>query len=201
MSIDKIKQRIKMIESNDFTLKESYVNLSQSDYDTIIQNRTGMKTMSDITRGLDHATDANNVAKSALNVQTKYFIGHVVQLPAKHEKYVFAIYKLLKQHKMLSKYINDNNFIASKQYTVDTIDDKTENKLKLNPKNDIILFFKPNIKDGVLYEMHIKDLSQYNNENISNFVNDIETNKRQLNISNISKTGTEYPVIKIKYNL
>lgn len=210
MSLEKIKERIKMIESNNFNITESYINLKQSDYDRIVSDRGAMKSMSDLATGLSNASDANQVAKSALNVQTRVSIGDVIELPSKFREILFKIYREMLNHKILTHEINKSDFSAKIGYKVsDYSGDSERNQLSTERNSDIVIRFDGDVnKDETkLYSIKVRNVRQFgsvdgdpNKPKYVKFIEDIDVDKDEFSIKSILKgDNAQYPSIIIRF--
>ena len=137
MSIEIIKQRIRMIENNDFSLSNDIINedsvrpgsYTQKDFDAISQRKDAKNLFYKLGAANTHANDAEKNIKSAFSTgSNRVTIGDLVDLPKDYEKYIFPIYKLLKRYGSRNSKIN--------------------NKLVLQSRRDISIIFKNDLKDN-----------------------------------------------------
>ena len=214
MSIEIIKQRIRMIENNDFSLSNDIINedsvrpgsYTQKDFDAISQRKDAKNLFYKLGAANTHANDAEKNIKSAFSTgSNRVTIGDLVDLPKDYEKYIFPIYKLLKRYGILTDDLDDTKFKPVTGYKLEpSRNSKINNKLVLQSRRDISIIFKNDLKDNStqtnnkLVEMNI-DLSSFkskNSANINNFINELTRNKTSYKISNINNSGSEEYLIK-----
>lgn len=216
MSIEKIKQRIKMIEDNDFsTINEAYQKPgqfdTQDDFDAIMKSTGDGLDPASILNKLGSANSnsnkANSIIKSALSGSNTLVIGDLLQLPTDYESYVFPIYKLLKKYNILTDDLDDTTFTATVGYKPEHGRNfKINNKLVLQSSREIEFLFYGEISSdsdmstNKLSEMSI-NLSYFESKSaadITNFINELTTNKTSYKINNIINiSGAKY---LIKFN-
>jgi hypothetical protein len=220
MSIEKIKQRIKMIEDNDFsTINEAYQKPgqfdTQDDFDAIMKSTGGTvfnkldpaSILNKLGSANSNSNKANSIIKNALSGSNTLVVGDLLQLPTDYESYVFPIYKLLKKYNILTDDLDDTTFDATVGYKPEHGRNfKINNKLVLQSSREIEFLFYGEISSdsdmstNKLSEMSI-NLSSFESKSaadITNFINELTTNKTSYKINNITNiSGAKY---LIKFN-
>jgi hypothetical protein len=210
MSIDKIKERIKMIEENNFNIINEVTtpgSYTKKDFDAIATSKDAAKTFYKLGKANTHASDAERLIKNALSGSNNVNIDdEKIDLPKDYNKEVYSIYALLKKHNILTKEINDVTFEAKNSYRITSEKNYTiNNKLVLPPYNEIELLFKGEINDQSKSNNNkllsiIINLKQFAKEvtKINNFLNELNANKSKYNIKEINKIIDNKYIIKFK---
>lgn len=200
MSIEIIKQRIRMIENNDFSLSNDTLNEaisgSEKDIRPLFEPKIKSSLIDKIRSKLgfdrNHTTlnaigtsDKNSkdiqsmvdrrLRNTYVNVDNKYF-----DIPKKDENKIFKIYKLIKD-----KNINisdlDNNYRPKTGYSKAGNND---NILILRKSNSIEIRYDDekltNLESMVIIN------KKYNNSDFSDLANELNINKRNYNITKVN---------------
>lgn len=212
MSIEKIKQRIKMIEDNDFStineIDEKPGQYTKQDFDAIAKSGDAGSTFARLGSAGAYAKSAEKNIKSAFSGSSdRVTIGNLLQLPTDYEPYVFPIYKLLKKYNILTDDLDDTKFTAIAGYKPEAARNfKINNKLVLQSSREIEFLFYSEISSdsdmstNKLLEMSI-NLSVFASKqvtDITNFINELNANKTLYKISGVNNiSGAKY---LIKFN-
>jgi hypothetical protein len=126
MSIDKIKERIKMIEENNFEINEiAGRNIYTADDIKNIINATG--STDNIFKGISktdrHLKNVNAAAKKILGGSSTVIItnGMVVTLNDEHQVKVEQIYQILHNFGILTPEINNTTWLPARAYVAKNI--------------------------------------------------------------------------------
>jgi hypothetical protein len=210
MSIDKIKERIKMIEENNFNIiNEASINpgsYTKQDFDAISKSDNAKNLFYKLGAAGTNVNDAEKYIKSAFSGgSNRVTVGDLIQLPNDYAQDIFPIYKLLKKYNVLTDDLDDTRFTAIVGYKPERGRNfKINNKLVLQSSREIDFLFQKELDNkstptnNKLLQMSI-DLSSFTSNNatsINNFINELTTNKTSYNISNINKIGSEVYLIK-----
>lgn len=123
MSIDKIKERIKMIEENNFEINERIYNINQKDYDSITNMDT--KDRSKFLGTVGKSDAAYNRIRDRANTffgsDSKFNIGsencNETDIPKNDVNNIIQIYKILHNNRLLTGEIDANrNFMPTNGY-------------------------------------------------------------------------------------
>jgi hypothetical protein len=212
MSIEKIKQRIKMIEDNDFStineIDEKPGQYTKQDFDAIAKSGNAATTLTRLGSAGAYAKSAEKNIKSAFSGSSdRVIVGDLIQLPSDYESYVFPIYRLLKRYNVLTDDLDDTTFTAISGYKPEHGRNfKINNKLSLQSSREIEFLFSNEISinsvmsSNKLLEMSI-NLSFFTSKNaagITNSINELTANKTSYKISDITNiSGAKY---LIKFN-
>lgn len=212
MSIEKIKQRIKMIEDNDFStineIDEKPGQYTKQDFDAIAKGGEAGDTFARLGSAGAYAKSAEKNIKSAFSGGSdKVIVGDLFQLPSDYESYVFPIYKLLKKYNILTDDLDDITFKAVVGYKPERARNfKINNRLVLQTSREIDFLFYNEISSvsknstSKLLEMNI-NLSIFASKqatDITNFIDELDNNKTSYKISDITNiSGAKY---LIKFN-
>jgi hypothetical protein len=215
MSVDKIKERIRMIENNDFTTTGETVNEaltgSKSEVGKIFEpNNIGTvnKIMNKVKAGLGLSTrdqdllktlsvsdrntdDIQNAADQLLGRGMRVNVGgDEYQIPRNFESTIFPIYTLMKQHKVLTDEIDQNSFKAFNGYIRTTLrHSQIENVLVLMKKKLIMVEFTDE-KLTNLTRLYIKNNRNFDQNDFQGFFNDLNNNKSRYKINSASLTNS-----------
>ena len=209
MSIEIIKQRIRMIENNDFSLSNDTLNEAISGgekdirplFEPKIKSSLIDKIRSKLGFDRNHTTlnaigtsDKNSkdiqsmvdrrLRNTYVNVDNKYF-----DIPKKDENKIFKIYKLIKD-----KNINisdlDNNYRPKTGYSKAGNND---NILILRKSNSIEIRYDDekltNLESMVIIN------KKYNNSDFSDLANELNINKRNYNITKVNFNTKQIEII------
>ena len=211
MSIEKIKQRIKMIEDNDFStineIDEKPGQYTKQDFDAIAKSGNAATTLTRLGSAGAYAKSAEKNIQSAFSGSSdRVIVGNLLQLPADYESYVFPIYKLLERYNVLTDDLDNTTFTARSGYKPEAARNfKINNKLVLQSSREIEFLFSNEISSdsdmstNKLLEMSI-NLSFFTSKNaagITNSINELKANKTSYKISDITNSGAKY---LIKFN-
>lgn len=215
MSVDKIKERIRMIENNDFTTDGDVVDEaiygSKGEVGKLFEpNNIGLinKLKNKIKSGLGLSTtdqellktlsvsdrntnDIQSAADQLLGGGTKVFVGgDEYQIPTQYQSIIFPIYALMKQHKVLTNEIDHNSYKAMNGYMRTTLrHSQMENVLVLMKKKLIIVEFD-NEKFSNLVRLYIKNNRNFDQNDFQGFFNDLNNNKSKYKINSASLTNS-----------
>lgn len=215
MSVDKIKERIRMIENNDFTTTGETVNEaltgSKSEVGKIFEpNNIGTvnKIMNKVKAGLGLSTrdqdllktlsvsdrntdDIQNAADQLLGRGMRVNVGgDEYQIPRNFESTIFPIYTLMKQHKVLTDEIDQNSYKAFNGYIRTTLrHSQIENVLVLMKKKLIMVEFTDE-KLTNLTRLYIKNNRNFDQNDFQGFFNDLNNNKSRYKINSASLTNS-----------
>lgn len=195
MSIEIIKERIRMIESNDFNIINEAISGSEKDIrplfepkDTLIgkiKTKLGFNDRNTDILNAIGVSDKNSkdiqsmvdrrLRNTYVNVDNKYF-----DIPKKDEDKIFKIYKLIKD-----KNINisdlDNNYKPKTGYSKAGNND---NILILRKSNSIEIHYDDekltNLESMVIIN------KKYNDSDFSDLANELNINKRNYNINKVN---------------
>lgn len=215
MSLEKIIERIKRIENNDFVINED-ISFEPGQLDRLRDkldatdttgqtNKNSKRQQKDIRvmgKANANAYKTNQIAKQGLSGFNHVNVGNVQHIPQKDEYMVFGVYDILRKYGLLSGYINNHNQ-ATKGYS------ENEYQLLLNPtRKEIQLFFKYSFEDvlpdsNVLERMSIHfEYGKFNAAPKMNAViSDLRANAQSLHInpSSIDYNGNDN-ILKIYFN-
>ncbi len=215
MSIEKIKERIRMIENNDFTTTGETINEvlrgGEEDMEQVFKaNDRGIlnKLMNKVKRGL-HLSDRDQkllyiMSKTDQNTRdiqqaadqllrgggaTRVEIdSKTTDLPTKHETDVFKIYQLMKRHNILpASDLDPNTFKSKNRYLIRSTSSEDDTLVILNSKLISIQFNDLSLTD--LVRMVIKYSNSFNQNDFRNFYNELNNNKSQYNVASTSITS------------
>lgn len=123
MSIEKIRERIKMIEENNFEINERIHNINQSDYDTIanMDSKDRSKFLGAVGKADSAYNRIRDRANSFFGTTSKFNIGNEncneVDIPKTDINNIIQIFKILHNNKILTGEIDPNrNYIAINGY-------------------------------------------------------------------------------------
>lgn len=210
MSIEKIKERIRMIENNDFTTTGETINEvlkgSQQDIEQVFKpnDRSVLnQLMNKVKRGLGLSDRdqklLNIMSKTDQNTREIQYAadqllrgggatrvdidGRTVDLPTKHHRDIYKIYALMKTHRVLPAADLDQNTFNSKfSYLISSTNLEGDTLVLLKGKSISIIFNDDKLTD--LVGMVIKNRA-FNQNDFRSFYNDLNNNKSSYNINNV----------------
>lgn len=215
MSIEKIKERIRMIENNDFTTTGETINEvltgSEEDMQQVFKpNDRGIinQLMNKVKRGFGLSDRdqklLNTISKTDQNTRdiqqaadqllrgggaTRVEIdSKTTDLPTKHERDVFGVYQLMKKHNLLpASDIDPNTFKSKNRYLIRSTSSEDDTLVLLTSKSISIQFNDLSLTD--LVRMVIKYGNTFNQNDFRNFYNELNNNKTRYNVTNTSITS------------
>jgi hypothetical protein len=217
MSIEKIKQRIQMIESNDFTLNNEPINEvisgTQKDVEQIFKPndnnllnklinkaRRGLG-LSDRDRGLLNALAGSD--KNHRDIQSTVdrvlrggdssrvdIDGQTENLPKQHANTIHKIYGLMKTHNVLTNELNSSNFTPQFGYIRSRSPQSQIVDTLVLLKSKLISIQFNDDKLTNLVRMNIKNNRKFNQNDFQNFYNELNNNKSRYGVSGVSLTNS-----------
>ena len=214
MSIEKIKQRIKMIEDNDFStineIDEKPGQYTKQDFDAIAKSGDAGSTFARLGSAGAYAKSAEKNIKSAFSGSSdRVVVGDLFQLPNDYESYIFPIYKLLEKHRVLTNDLDQTTFNAISGYKPESSRNfKIKNKLVLQSGREIEFLFHGEIsntsdlKNNKILEMSInlESFRANNTTGIINFTTELNANRNLYHIHTITPTTKTSAKYLIKFN-
>ena len=185
MSIEIIKQRIRMIENNDFSLSNDTLNEdisgSEEDIRALFEPNRNRNTLNAIAKVDKNSRDIQSTVDSVLrggarvNIDNKYF-----DIPKKDTNIIFKIYKTIKDKNINISDLDDN-------YNPNTGYSKAGN-------NDNILILRKSNSIEIRYDdeklTNLESMviinKKYNNSDFSDLANELNINKRNYNITKVN---------------
>ena len=202
MSIEKIKERIKMIEENNFEINEitGTLNIDPNKLDTVTKDISktkgkGHAVQTDFTKAgaaLGYANKARNTISGAFNNDVNVYIGNDVTIPNEHNQKIEAVYELLKNNNALPKSEVD---LSTKKPVFGY--SQNGNTAKLKKSGYITIIFDDDsftTLKGMVLDFKIFKIGQQHIKNIENALNQ---DKSSLDIDNVVNNGTN---IQIEFN-
>lgn len=194
MSIEIIKQRIRMIENNDFSLSNDTLNEaisgSEEDIRALFEPNRNRTTLNAIAKVDKNSRDIQSTVDSVLrggtrvNIDNKYF-----DIPKKDTNIIFKIYKTIKDKNINISDLDDN-------YNPNTGYSKAgnnDNILILRKSNSIEIHYDDekltNLKSMVIIN------KKYNNSDFSDLANELNINKRNYNITKVNFNTKQIEII------
>lgn len=219
MSIEKILQRIKMIENDDFTttgetLNES-IKGSAEDMKAIFAQRKGLlpkvrsflglrdrdsgmdDTLAGLARTDKNTRDIQASADKLFNTDraTRVNLGRE-DIPGKDRAVIYKIFDLMKQHKVLP--LNDlgQNYKPKYGYTREDSQNGKDDVLVLSRSQAISIYYNDNkLSNLVSLELSNKN-RKFNRNDFNAFYNDINGNKSTYRVSGVT---LQNDIITIKF--
>lgn len=213
MSIDRIKQLIEMIESDNFVIDEA-INKIQADRDSLEtlfepeKQSLGKKMLTFLGVKPDTAVDligqvnagnisAQQIASSVLdspnyvimrnassNAKVESTKGDLEELPKQSEKIMEVIYSAMKKNNLLFSEINEKTLKAQKGYEYEKINDEDA---KINLKDNKNLEAIAAIQDKIIgnfKRISIKKDSSMDAVNFNNLFQDLNSNSKKSGVWN-----------------
>lgn len=202
MSIEKIRERIKMIEENNFEINEltGTVNINPNKLDTATKNIPnikgyGQKLQKDFTKAgaaQAYANKARQTIAGAFNNDVNVYVGSNVKLQDDHNEKIEKIYALLKTNNALPKTEVDLNTLVP-IYGYSQMGDS----VRLKKSGYITIHFDDDRFTnliGMTLDFKINKIGQ---QQITNIENELNNNKNSLNINNVINNQSN---IQIEFN-
>jgi hypothetical protein len=196
MSIEKIKQRIKMIEENDFNITEATYasNLEPDEIDALKADASTHKVVTNATKAV---SNAERIARDTLggvgseNGSYDTANDNYVQLPSQFDKQVYPILILVKKYNISDDIAPNGKPIFG--YSKPVFKGGRSNTLVLQ-KSQIVQVEFTDDKISKLKSINVKKYKTAP-ASISAFYNDINKNKSTYNIASVTNTE-KFIVIK-----
>jgi hypothetical protein len=202
MSIEKIKQRIKMIEGNDFNITEVTYS-SNLEPDEIDALKADDSTYKSVKAASDAASNAEKIARDTFrtvgldsgsqNSSNDETNGNYIQLPSQFEKTVYPILALVKRYNISDDIAPNGKPIFG--YSKPVFKNGRSNTLVLQ-KSQIVQVEFTDDKLSKLKSINVKKYKAVP-ASINAFYNDIYKNKNTYNVDSVSNTE-KFIVIKFK---
>lgn len=195
MSLEKIKQRIKMIENNDFNINESVYSpkLDQDDVDTL---KADYDTHVSVTKASKAVSGAEKIARDTLGGDSSGDLpnnssGNYINLPSQYDKQVSPILSLVKKYNITDDV--DTNGKPVFGYTKPVFKGGRNNTLLLQKSGIVQIEFI----DDSLSKLKSINVKKYKSKpsNVDAFFNDVTKNKNKYGIVSVVNT-TKFIVIK-----
>jgi DNA-binding PadR family transcriptional regulator len=198
MSIDKIIERIKMIENNDFSLSNDIINedisLNPDDFNTFF-GKSDYKTVDNISKldaSLSNADSLHNKWMNKggnmdvnINFSDKLTIDSsrgAEDLPKKDHSVIYKIYTAIKNKGLLTKDLDQSTFKPKKGY----FRTKKGNELVLLDDKKIIVEFNNDKLTKLTSLILSRDKKNVTIANFTDLFNEFDNNKSKYNINSIS---------------
>jgi len=200
MSVEKIKSIMKMIDENDFTIKERLGDLEfkdKADFDAFMSSKDANKTLKTIALGLDANNTADDIATRTLSGgNTTIGNKNNLDIPTNDADTIKDIYHLMASNNILPTRDIDINSLKPKYgYSLISVRG-IYRQLSLNNDNFINLMYNDDSLNN-LSEMIIGPINQADMTNATNFVTAINNNRRTYNVNSIQLRTSK---IYIKFN-
>ena len=188
MSIDKIKERIKMIESNDFNLVNEYrLDLPKDAVRSLADDpKLRDRVTGKISKAFSTIDQARAIAKRGLSGSAKVNVGNEIirVLDPEVQNKVNDVFNLMRNHQILTDEIDTQNRPVYGYELNQNATTQTTNSLILLKKGNIVLEFHDNdLKD--IFRLSIRFGRGFKTNDVNSFVNDLRQNSSNLGIANI----------------
>jgi len=216
MSIEKIKQRIQMIESNDFTLDNEPINevvtAKQKDVEQTFKPNTFSlnNLLNKVRRGLGLSDRDRNLLSTITTTDsntreiqaaadrllrggdaTRVDIdGQTENLPRQHSNSIHRIYGLMKKHNVLTNELSGSNFTPQFGYVRGRSPQSQIGDTLVLLKSKLISIQFNDDKLTNLVRMNIKNNRKFNQNDFQNFYNELDNNKSRYGVSGVSLTNS-----------
>jgi hypothetical protein len=196
MSVEKIKERIKMIENNDFTTNNTMsedINLNRDEIGKFLdpKNKAAIKAASigfDKTDKISSA-HAELFGKSGVRFSSE---NKTKVLAQNIQNLINPIFTEMENLNILPDNLISNSFQPKVGYDVS----RRGNRLTLADDGEITLQFN-NIKLDVINTMYITNVGNFNQNDFNDLYNRLYSNKSRLNIKDVKINGQK--VIQIEF--
>lgn len=121
MSIDKIKERMRMIEENNFTIDEVYNNLTSDQLNTLASMSPNKRQdmLKNVNKSDVHSEKIRSLAQNHFGTASRYGVDQPsVALKREHEVIIMSIYAVLKKNNMLPSEIDKQTLKPVRAYVV-----------------------------------------------------------------------------------
>lgn len=215
MSIEKIKERIRMIENDDFSINDNnLVENIKGDEKTIkhLFKPNNKNKLAQIKNKIKRGLGLSDVDREFLTLMGKSsqntkdiqaaadqllrrggrvdLTGQETDLPSNHKSVISKIYGLMKVHNLLTNEINPTNLTATYGYTrVTSPNSNNLDTLALLKSGYVTIQFSDD-KLTNLVRINVKNNNKFNNNDFQNFHNELNNNMRNYNIRKVSLTNS-----------
>jgi hypothetical protein len=187
MSIEKIKERIKMIEDNDFTTNEIIsedINLNRDEIGKFLDPKNNLVVKA-ASKGFANTNKVASAHAELFSGGLKFSSDNKVKaLPQNIQNLLKPIFNEMENLGVLPNDLTPNNYIPKSGYVIGY----KGNRLILDEENEISLQFTGRKLD-VLDTMFIVNVGNFNQNNFNTLYNNLNNNKGNFNIKNIKLNG------------
>jgi hypothetical protein len=202
MSIDKIKERIKMIEENNFNIINEAISGSETEITPLfnpnslmgkIKKKFGFNdrdqgALNAIAKVDKNSRDIQSTVDSVLRGGTRVNIGDNVEIPKKDINTIINIYKAI-NNKNIKISDLDSNYKPKTGYT------KNKNILTLEKQDLVQIYYDDenltNLKGLSVFNKN----NIFNNQDFINASNELNNNKRNYRIKQVTLNNKEIKII------
>lgn len=195
MSIEKIKERIRMIENDDFSTKEIVsedINLSRDEIGKFLDPKN-KKSVKAASIGFDAADKVSSAHSELFGRGVKFSSDNKIKsLPQNIQNIVNPIFAQMESLNILPDDLTPSTYQPKNGYDIS----RRGNRLTLANDSEISLQFN-STKLDVINTMYINNIGNFNQNDFNKFYNVLYNNRSKLNIKDVKISGQK--VIQIEF--